>query len=457
MKMRWLGSLAHAHRLLVSLILGIGTLSVAAVAIAAIVSGTSTTGVSGHVTYTLLTLNRPTVSAGDVMIAGIAIQDGSIPNVTAPSGWTQILRTDNDVNVTLITYRKVAGASEPSTYTWTIDEQTKATGGITPYSGVDTASPVDASAGNTGFGPTATTSAISTSNTNEMVIAVYANDVAKSFSTPTGMTEKYDLPHTNSGPTIAYDEIVQATSGTVTSKSSTITGNKSRNWAAQTIALHKSAPIHFDAGSSNHSSSPGTSMTTSHTVGGTNRILFVSASVGEGEAQGPGDVITGVTYNGVPLTLLGKVGTNNHEPGNPIETYLYYLLAPDVGTHDVVVSYPDISGTSRNVWVASASYTGVAQSAPEASAGAANNVYSSSATGTVTTISDNAWVVMGSYNGGNASAGSGTTVRAVSPTLTRQALSDSGGPVSPPGSVTLTVNGDTDWTGTITAAIAPAE
>ena len=101
------------------------TLGVATFAVAAIVSGTSTTNISAHVTFTQLVINKPTVVVGDLMIASIAVNDGSIVNVTAPSGWSQIARTDNDINVALISYYKVAGDSEPSTYTWTIDGQTK--------------------------------------------------------------------------------------------------------------------------------------------------------------------------------------------------------------------------------------------------------------------------------------------------------------------------------------------
>jgi hypothetical protein len=220
-----------------SLVIGSAVLFLGAAAFAAIVSGTSTTNISAHVTYTQLTINKPTVSVGDVMVASIAVLDGSIGNVTAPTGWTQIARTDNDVNVTLISYWKVASASEPSTYTWTIDEQTKAVGGITPYTGVDTTNPINTVAGNTGFGTTATTSAITASAPNEEVIALFATDVSKTFSAPTGMTEKYDLSHTAAGPATAADDAIQTSAGTVTSKSSTITGNKARNWSSQQIAL----------------------------------------------------------------------------------------------------------------------------------------------------------------------------------------------------------------------------
>jgi hypothetical protein len=106
-------------------------------------------------------VDRPaSVAAGNLLLANIAINGGSPANVTAPSGWTQVLRNDNDTNVSLISYYKVAGASEPSNYTWTIDTQTRAEGGITQYSGVDTSNPIDVAMGNLGRGKVATTSLI---------------------------------------------------------------------------------------------------------------------------------------------------------------------------------------------------------------------------------------------------------------------------------------------------------
>ncbi|OGG58839.1 hypothetical protein A2765_00460 [Candidatus Kaiserbacteria bacterium RIFCSPHIGHO2_01_FULL_56_24] len=229
-----------------AMVVATSILFIGAVAFAAIVSGTSTTNISSYVTITQLTINKPTVSAGDMMLASIAVKDGSVVNVIPPSGWTQIARTDNGVNIALISYWKVATASEPTTYTWTIDQQTKAVGGITPYSGVDTANPIDTVAGNIGLGTLATTSVITTSVANEEVVALYATDVNRGFSTPTGMTAKYNLAHTG-GPSTAAYEILQATAGTASSRSSTITGNRARNWAAQQIAL-RPAPVYCTGG-----------------------------------------------------------------------------------------------------------------------------------------------------------------------------------------------------------------
>jgi len=237
-------SSVRSHRRLVSLVIGVSTLCVSAVAFAAISSGAFTTASSVQVTTTTLTINKPTVSTDDLMLATIAIHGGSSANIsTVPTGWTQIARTDNDASLTLVSYWKIVGGSEPSSYQWIIDGQTTAKGGITAYSGVDGTSPIDASGGNSGLGTTATTSAITTSACNEEVVAIFAVDEGKTnnagayFSTPTGMTEKFDVSSTPFGPSMALDEVTQD-AGTAASKSSTISGgNKPRNWAAQQIGL----------------------------------------------------------------------------------------------------------------------------------------------------------------------------------------------------------------------------
>lgn len=226
--------------------LAFGVLFTASIAVADIISGLATTGLSNNVTITNLAIDKPAdVAIGDVMIASIAIHDGTAVSVTPPAGWTLIQRTDNDTNIGIASYWKAAGASEPANYTWSLSPQTRAAGGITRYSGVDNTNPIDASAGNIGRGTVATTSSITTSADNAEVIAVYAlhvggnNHSGAFFSTPVGMTEKFDVSKTAAGPTIASSDIVQATAGVAGSKSSTIAGNQQRDWASQQIALKR--------------------------------------------------------------------------------------------------------------------------------------------------------------------------------------------------------------------------
>ncbi len=234
----------NSRKILFSAIVGGIILCAAFFVVADIISRSSTTSSSTQVTLTKLVLAKPVVTEGDLLLASVAINGGSAAVIHAPTGWSQILRTDNDISVSLVSYWKIAGASEPSTYTWTIDGQTTAEGSITPYSGIDFSNPIDSFAGNYGFGTIATTASAIASSDNSMVVALFAADIGKStnagtyFSPVSGMTEKHDVSNVPFGPSIAADEALLAIAGFVNSKSTTISGNKARNWASQQIVLN---------------------------------------------------------------------------------------------------------------------------------------------------------------------------------------------------------------------------
>jgi hypothetical protein len=318
------------------------------------------------------------VATGDLLIANIAINGGSPANVSAPSGWTQILRTDNDTNVSLISYYKVAGASEPANYTWTIDTATRAEGGITQYKGVDTSNPIDVALGNFSRGKVATTSSITTSSANEEVVDSFAFDAGTSttgyFSTPTGMTEKYDVTFPTVGPSLAADDTVQVSAGTVGSVSTTIAGNKNRNWASQAIALHMAPTSHISIETGTNGPTSGsicsgtpTSLTFSKTVSSTSTLLTVHAFAGG---------ITGVTYAGVSMTnaISTAQGTT------------WYLVNPSSGTHDVVVNM----SPGAAILASAVSYTGTDTTNPiGATATSSNQGATSNPSLNITTTNDN--------------------------------------------------------------------
>ena len=72
------------------------------------------------------------------------------------------------------------------------------------------------------------------------------------------------------------------------------------------------------------------SVTVSHTTSGTDRLMLVSVSIGDHN----GDSVSGVTYNG---NALSHVGTQAGVGQTRVE--IWSLVAPDLGTHDVVVSF----------------------------------------------------------------------------------------------------------------------
>jgi hypothetical protein len=187
----------------------------------------------------------------------------------------------------------------------------------------------------------------------------------------------------------------------------------------------------------------GSSLTWSHTCSGSDRILWVQCA-----RDATVDNITGVTYNGVAMTLLDKQ-TNSTDR---IE-YVFYLIAPDTGTHDVVVSaslaVPSIFGNSS-------SYTGAKQSGvPDAST--KQSISGSPYTTSLTTIADNCWTILFTTTSATTPvASTGSTLRASNGTVGGEKIFDSNGPITPAGNYDMLVTGNGGAIGFIMASFAPA-
>lgn len=134
---------SRVRSLFVSAVVASAMFSLAPVASAAIVTGTSSTANNGSGGGTSLTINKPSsTAAGDILVANITVDKGASTMVSTPTGWTLIRRTNNDIKVGIASYWKLAGGSEPTSYTWTISPSARAVGGITRYGGVLTTSPI---------------------------------------------------------------------------------------------------------------------------------------------------------------------------------------------------------------------------------------------------------------------------------------------------------------------------
>ena len=364
------------------------------VAIADIISGDSSTGKSNQITVTRLTLTKPAlVVEGDFLLANITVAKASAANIEAPSGWTQLLKTDNGNRVSVISYWKIAGDAEPGTYSWLVDGRTAAVGGITRNSGGDTANPIDAVAGSSGLSKIAVAPTITTSTANEMLVSIFSTNAGAgvSFATPSGMTEKYDVSYGGAGPSSALDDAIQASAGDAGTKSSTIAGNRNRYWVAQQIALRAPVPppppppvIAFDnAGGAEFSVT--TDVSFEFSVGsGLNRMLIVGIDT---ESSTP-DLISAVTYNGVPMTQVTK--TQIGSGGSLDELYLFALPNPASGTHDIVVTR---TSTSSQLFIApyATSYANVDQNVPSNSS--TNTGTGDSGSNTITVQGTGSWIV----------------------------------------------------------------
>jgi uncharacterized repeat protein (TIGR01451 family) len=105
--------------------------------------------------------------------------------------------------------------------------------------------------------------------------------------------------------------------------------------------------------------SPGNSLTFSHTTTGTNLLMVVGVSMNISGRNTT--TVSGVTYNGVALTSAGTaISITNRR------TELWYLIAPATGTHNVVVtlSVPGFGNPIIGTVAGAATFTGADQTTP---------------------------------------------------------------------------------------------
>ena len=123
--------------------------------------------------------------------------------------------------------------------------------------------------------------------------------------------------------------------------------------------------------------------TVSFTVNaGDNRLLVVGVAV---EEDAPCSTVNGITYDGVALT---KIDSQTYRSGD-CGVEQWYLLAPNVGTANIVVTWND--SVYDYVHCHADAYNGVKQQAYEAKNKATGT--GTTMTVDVTTLTDNAWVV----------------------------------------------------------------
>ena len=112
--------------------------------------------------------------------------------------------------------------------------------------------------------------------------------------------------------------------------------------------------ITFDAKSKGATTTAGTSLTVSHTVGSGNQnyvlIVGVVATASSGSAADP----SGITYNGSAMTMIKDQACSSLRQKGSI----WYINAPTAGTHNIVASY----AANHCIGIIAASFYNVKQS-----------------------------------------------------------------------------------------------
>ena len=231
----------------------------------AITLGSSTTNQNGDPATSELTLQVPTATAGDLLLAHVTVEGlGTSEVICTPTGWNLILRTNNSSSTAQAIFRKVAAASEPISYTWRLRSNSGsctgtsnqvfkgAVGGMTAYAGVDTATTngIFGSAGTAGGSNTINSPAVGSVATpvpvGAGVVRYFGND--KEFVVTTsggGSSHVYSVNRNKSGGGFIKPSGASAfgthASGNTTAAATAANGGNGGNWVAQTIVLRVSA------------------------------------------------------------------------------------------------------------------------------------------------------------------------------------------------------------------------
>ncbi len=176
-----------------------------------------------------LTINLPAgTTSGDVMVAHVIVQTAG-NTITPPAGWNLVLRQDSASSISTASYVKVAGASEPASYTWSFGTAGEASGGIASYIGVDTTTPVDASHAQYNQNTNnVDNSGVTTTTANDMLVYMVGIMVVTTVNVPPGFTQEWSTG-SNTGTTSEMSQEIFAASGATGTIHGTHNGGASSN------------------------------------------------------------------------------------------------------------------------------------------------------------------------------------------------------------------------------------
>jgi len=174
------------------------------------------------VSGTSLVMDTPAgVQLNDLMFVVIGWTSGTATITGVPAGWT--LTSSNGASLTSVfTYRRIAGASEPATYTWTFGASATVAAWDGAYIGVNTTTPLDGINQGSANSTTHTSPTTTNANANDMIVNAYSLNAIATFTTPTGVNpETVVTAGSGPGASLAVFDGIQGPSGTVPAKTTT--------------------------------------------------------------------------------------------------------------------------------------------------------------------------------------------------------------------------------------------
>ena len=313
-------------------------------------SNTATTTLGA--TSTTIALSKPAaVISGSVMVVQLAFNAGSNKGTTytLPTGWVQASTNLNNGNWYETIFWKVAGASEPSSYTFTLSRASSIAAGILAYSGVDNVTPIDDIIGYTSAATTSTTQSApsaSASTNGDLMVNFWgylASTTATSYTAT--LAANYSVSTTNVGNASSQKLLSNAGATGIFNSTTTV----STKWLSHTVLLLPS------------SRPAGVSLVAARTVSClacTSQAAISPAGIIAGDF-----LITSVLWNTassltVPDATWIQIGTTITNGLYNQADYYHISVAADP------TSYTWVLSASSNVIISTGAYAGVDTLAP---------------------------------------------------------------------------------------------
>ncbi|PIR73959.1 MAG: hypothetical protein COU35_04865 [Candidatus Magasanikbacteria bacterium CG10_big_fil_rev_8_21_14_0_10_47_10] len=209
---------------------------------------------AGNAGATTVTASWPSATtAGNFLVAIVAVRGGSGTTITPPSGgWILATRSNNGTNISTAIYYIANAPAQSGASTWGVTPTNRATVTLAEYSGVATSAPLDVIAtatGNSATGSSGTTAI--TSQANALAIAgISATSGNRTFSAQTNsFTEVSEVVSTGSTQgtrnSTVFEEKILSSTGT---QGVSATISASGNWAG-VIAVFKGTNPTFEQSS----------------------------------------------------------------------------------------------------------------------------------------------------------------------------------------------------------------
>ncbi|MDH3512778.1 MAG: DNRLRE domain-containing protein, partial [Gammaproteobacteria bacterium] len=186
-------------------------------------------------------LKPPGTTEGDLLIATVATDGSTAGSMSPPAGWTAVDLADQSGAVTYGVWWKLAGASEPASYTFSWSGSEHAYGTVMRFTGHDPVSPIDVAASAGGSSSAPSSPAVTTTVTATMILRLGGFDDDDITTDAPGLTghTAITMDDSGNGPATASSGagyVMQAATGDSGTSSFALTGTEEYRTVTLAIA-----------------------------------------------------------------------------------------------------------------------------------------------------------------------------------------------------------------------------